>query len=173
MRPDPGADPCAYTSPARVLLNGLGSDELLGGYGRHRTAFKAGGWQAVIDEVCPHSCHAFILYLRLHTASAGDRSHTYKKLGKGRPRHIVLGQGDKTPIPLALCGEFPRTAASPSQDGSTGGTGCRGETFTTLSSAEAGASRGEWKEEEGDAVWQPFSENGSRGKRQERGPIPR
>jgi len=40
-----------YTSPARVLLNGLGSDELLGGYGRHRTAFNAGGWQAVIDEL--------------------------------------------------------------------------------------------------------------------------
>ncbi len=35
-----------------MLLNGLGSDELLGGYGRHRTAFKAAGWQAVIDEVC-------------------------------------------------------------------------------------------------------------------------
>ena len=34
-----------------MLLNGLGSDELLGGYGRHRTAFKAAGWQAVIDEV--------------------------------------------------------------------------------------------------------------------------
>lgn len=40
-----------YTSTARVLLNGLGSDELLGGYGRHRTAFNTGGWQAVIEEV--------------------------------------------------------------------------------------------------------------------------
>ena len=40
-----------YTSPARVLLNGLGSDELLGGYGRHRTAYATRGWQGVIDEV--------------------------------------------------------------------------------------------------------------------------
>ena len=40
-----------YTSPARVLLNGLGSDELLGGYGRFKTAFKVGGWRAVVDEV--------------------------------------------------------------------------------------------------------------------------
>lgn len=32
-------------------LNGLGSDELLGGYGRHRTTYFSGGWQAVIDEV--------------------------------------------------------------------------------------------------------------------------
>lgn len=40
-----------YTSPARVLLNGLGSDELLGGYGRFRTAYKAAGWQAIVDEV--------------------------------------------------------------------------------------------------------------------------
>ncbi|KAH8120264.1 asparagine synthase-domain-containing protein [Phellopilus nigrolimitatus] len=40
-----------YTSNARVVLNGLGSDELLGGYGRHRTAFNAGGWPSVIDEL--------------------------------------------------------------------------------------------------------------------------
>ena len=45
------AEPELYTSPARVLLNGLGSDELLGGYGRHRTAYSTGGWKAVIDEV--------------------------------------------------------------------------------------------------------------------------
>ncbi|KAI0651670.1 asparagine synthase-domain-containing protein [Trametes meyenii] len=51
IRAYPGAEAVPYTSPARVLLNGLGSDELLGGYGRHRTAFKAAGWQAVIDEL--------------------------------------------------------------------------------------------------------------------------
>ncbi|KAI0670083.1 asparagine synthase-domain-containing protein [Trametes maxima] len=51
IRAHPDAEAVPYTSPARVLLNGLGSDELLGGYGRHRTAFKAAGWQAVIDEL--------------------------------------------------------------------------------------------------------------------------
>ncbi|KAG0709079.1 asparagine synthase-domain-containing protein [Suillus ampliporus] len=40
-----------YTSTARVLLNGLGSDELLGGYGRHRTAYATRGWRGVIDEL--------------------------------------------------------------------------------------------------------------------------
>ncbi|KAG1885677.1 asparagine synthase-domain-containing protein [Suillus subluteus] len=40
-----------YTSTARVLLNGLGSDELLGGYGRHRTAYATRSWQGVIDEL--------------------------------------------------------------------------------------------------------------------------
>jgi len=40
-----------YTSPARVLLNGLGSDELMGGYGRHQTAYTHKGWQGVIDEL--------------------------------------------------------------------------------------------------------------------------
>ncbi|KAF8587363.1 hypothetical protein K439DRAFT_1407774 [Ramaria rubella] len=43
--------PEAYTTPARVLLNGLGSDELLGGYGRHRSAFQTGGWGCLIDEL--------------------------------------------------------------------------------------------------------------------------
>ncbi|KAL1739907.1 asparagine synthase-domain-containing protein [Schizophyllum fasciatum] len=51
IREHPGADPRPYTSRARVLLNGLGSDELLGGYGRHRTAFKAGGWGALTKEL--------------------------------------------------------------------------------------------------------------------------
>jgi len=51
VRSGPDAQPEPYTSPARVLLNGLGSDELLGGYGRHRTAFNTGGWPAVINEL--------------------------------------------------------------------------------------------------------------------------
>lgn len=48
-----------YTSQARVLLNGLGSDELLGGYGRHRTAYTQGGWKAVVDEVS-RAVHIYI-----------------------------------------------------------------------------------------------------------------
>ena len=32
-------------------MSGLGSDELIGGYGRHRTVYGTGGWKAVIDEV--------------------------------------------------------------------------------------------------------------------------
>ena len=51
VRPCPGAEAEPYSSPAKVLLNGLGSDELLGGYGRHRSAFNSGGWKPLIDEV--------------------------------------------------------------------------------------------------------------------------
>lgn len=42
-----------YDSPARVLLSGLGSDELLGGYSRHRAAFAHNGWEGLLDEVSP------------------------------------------------------------------------------------------------------------------------
>jgi asparagine synthetase B (glutamine-hydrolysing) len=40
-----------YCSPAKVLLSGLGADEQLAGYGRHRTAFTHGGWQRLAAEL--------------------------------------------------------------------------------------------------------------------------
>lgn len=46
-----GSEDKEYTSQVRVLVSGLGSDELLGGYSRHRTAYLAGGWPAIVNEV--------------------------------------------------------------------------------------------------------------------------
>ncbi|KAK4153480.1 hypothetical protein C8A00DRAFT_33771 [Chaetomidium leptoderma] len=44
-------DPRPYTSPARVLLSGLGADELFGGYSRHPSAFQQRGYAGLIDEL--------------------------------------------------------------------------------------------------------------------------
>ncbi|KAF2722756.1 asparagine synthase related protein [Polychaeton citri CBS 116435] len=41
----------AYTTPARVLLSGLGADELFGGYQRHATAFNRKGFRGLHDEL--------------------------------------------------------------------------------------------------------------------------
>jgi asparagine synthetase B (glutamine-hydrolysing) len=73
VRNSPEAQPEPYTSPARVLLNGLGADELLGGYGRHRTAFKAGGWPAVIDEVGQQRSHVVVNILVISSRAAPTR----------------------------------------------------------------------------------------------------
>ncbi|KAI8978629.1 asparagine synthase-domain-containing protein [Pilobolus umbonatus] len=39
-----------YDSHARVLISGLGADEQLGGYSRHKEAFRKGGWEQLINE---------------------------------------------------------------------------------------------------------------------------
>ena len=77
------AEPEHYTSPARVLLNGLGSDELLGGYGRHRTAYSTGGWKAVIDEVEFSQGHVSEILTLLRPAPTRDGSHPH---AQSRPR---------------------------------------------------------------------------------------
>ena len=40
-----------YETTARVLISGLGADELFGGYTRHATAFKRHGYQGLADEL--------------------------------------------------------------------------------------------------------------------------
>lgn len=42
---------CPYASPARVLLSGLGADELFGGYTRHATAFARNGHEGLAQEL--------------------------------------------------------------------------------------------------------------------------
>lgn len=41
----------SYTSPARVLISGLGADELLGGYSRHRQSYTRSSLAGLISEL--------------------------------------------------------------------------------------------------------------------------
>ena len=40
-----------YSTPARVLLSGLGADELFAGYTRHASAFDRSGYLGLVDEL--------------------------------------------------------------------------------------------------------------------------
>jgi asparagine synthetase B (glutamine-hydrolysing) len=40
-----------YTSDAKVLLSGLGADEQMGGYSRHRVSFVTKSWPGLLDEI--------------------------------------------------------------------------------------------------------------------------
>ncbi|KAI9512621.1 asparagine synthase-domain-containing protein [Russula earlei] len=116
LRSGPDAQPEPYTSPARVILNGLGSDELLGGYGRHRTAFNTGGWPAVIDELQLEMDRIPTRNLgrddRVISAHGKETRHPFLSLGVvnflvGLPVHLKLdprlelGVGDKMLLRLA------------------------------------------------------------------------
>ena len=45
------SEPEQYSTTARVLLSGLGADELFAGYTRHATAFKRNGFNGLLDEL--------------------------------------------------------------------------------------------------------------------------
>jgi asparagine synthetase B (glutamine-hydrolysing) len=45
------SDPMLYSTPSRVLLSGLGADELFGGYSRHAIAFGRKGYSSLLDEL--------------------------------------------------------------------------------------------------------------------------
>lgn len=47
----PPTPPEPYTTTARVLLSGLGADELFAGYGRHGIAFHRNGFDGLISEI--------------------------------------------------------------------------------------------------------------------------
>ncbi|KAL8717652.1 MAG: hypothetical protein Q9225_005125 [Loekoesia sp. 1 TL-2023] len=51
VRSDGTGDSIPYNTPARVLLSGLGADELFAGYARHAAAFSRRGYPGLSDEL--------------------------------------------------------------------------------------------------------------------------
>jgi asparagine synthetase B (glutamine-hydrolysing) len=98
-----------YTTPAHVLLSGLGADELFGGYQRHSTAFARRGYVGLVEE------------LELDFSRLGKRN-------LGRDDRIISNSGKEVRFPyldesfIALALQLPATTkcdfGSPQQEGS-------------------------------------------------------
>ncbi|XP_068200489.1 asparagine synthetase domain-containing protein 1 [Palaemon carinicauda] len=73
-----------YTSPARVLLCGMGADEQLGGYARHRGRYNAGGWPALLEEID-------LEISRIHTRNLGRDNRILADHGRA-PRFPYLDE---------------------------------------------------------------------------------
>jgi asparagine synthetase B (glutamine-hydrolysing) len=84
--------PPTTRTTARVLLSGLGADELFGGYSRHEAAFKRRGYSGLIDE------------LKLDVSRIGQRN-------LGRDDRIMAHWGKEVRFPY-LDEEFVKFAIS-------------------------------------------------------------
>jgi asparagine synthetase B (glutamine-hydrolysing) len=51
VRAGRGSKPLAYTTSARILLSGLGADELFAGYSRHGAAFARNGFPGLLESM--------------------------------------------------------------------------------------------------------------------------
>jgi asparagine synthetase B (glutamine-hydrolysing) len=104
-----GITSMAYTTPAHVLLSGLGADELFGGYQRHTTAFARRGYVGLVEE------------LELDFSRLGKRN-------LGRDDRVISNSGKEVRFPyldedfIALALQLPATTkcdfGSPQQEGS-------------------------------------------------------
>jgi len=100
----------AYTSHALVLLSGVGADEQMAGYGRHRTTYQRGGYEALQQELrlevnrlwtrnlgrddrclSDHGKEARFPYLDEDVMAYLEELHLEKKCDMTLP----LGEGDK------------------------------------------------------------------------------
>ncbi|KAI1741351.1 asparagine synthase-domain-containing protein [Xylaria scruposa] len=86
------SSPPVVSTSARVLLSGLGADELFGGYSRHEAAFKRSGYSGLIDE------------LKLDVSRIGQRN-------LGRDDRIMAHWGREVRFPY-LDEEFVKFAIS-------------------------------------------------------------
>ncbi|AAW46095.1 cytoplasm protein, putative [Cryptococcus deneoformans JEC21] len=106
-----------YQVKAKVYISGLGADEQLGGYSRHRHAFNQAGWQGLIEETQMDLNRLPTRNLsrddRLISSHARDARYPYLSLSfiaylsslpiwlKCDPR-LPPGQGDKRLLRLAV-----------------------------------------------------------------------
>lgn len=88
-----------YISRAKVLLSGLGSDELLGGYARHRNAFAQRSWEGLLDEV---RCFASLFLNRMvdqHAQLQLDLDRLPSR-NLGRDDRVISAHGKETRYPF-------------------------------------------------------------------------
>ncbi|CAG8581674.1 17198_t:CDS:10 [Cetraspora pellucida] len=98
-RSDGSEEMIRFESKAKVILIGVGADELLAGYSRHREAFNQGGWERLIQEASAISAYVQLDVDRISTRNLELTQLHRLIVNLGRDDRVITSHSKESRFP--------------------------------------------------------------------------